>query len=642
MPTFQFEPLPYEPDKDLTLNWDNFRGGLNTLLRETEVEDNELVEAENLMLVGAGVPTKRWGLSNYFLANATGSVRGLKGYYTTALNQLLCITDQGYLTKKSGASYAMIAGASWASGYDASMTQLDNDIYIVNGQREMVRYSSPTLAGFPTIAIPTGVLLTQISGASGTNTYAYRVSSVSNVGETLASTSVELVNQPQTLLDGTIKVSWTGTSTASGILKGYNIYGRELGDERFLGSVDAGSVNWLDSGAADPREFTYPPTADSTGGINAKYVIRFEDRLVFAGLDDDPSKVVISGRVPHHEKFDLSYGGNYIRIEPDAGDDITGLAVFERKIIVFKERSIWQITLSSLQIGNFYVWIPTAQLITASHGCIAPKTIKHVENDIFFLTRKGVYTLGYEPNVLSVLRTNEISAKVRPFFTDKTTAQLKAASAFYHDFKYGLAFPGTNKSIIYDRERLAWMGPWTFDANVFDVYTDSNDNERLLLGKDTSPDVWRIDEDYADDNGAAIATALKTKRANFGDWSRFKFIKDVYVNLEEVKGNIDIEPRIEERDGGTIITKSFTIVPAVGNSGWGADQWANTLWADSEEYVGDVEVKDTVRWVRLNKRGRNLQLIINTSGKNAVYKLLGFQALARPLGKITRGANWTV
>lgn len=647
MPILNLEPLPYEPEKELAFDWNNFRGGLNTLLRETELEDNELAQAENLILVGSGVPTKRWGTNTYFLSGATGGVRGLKGYYLADGSQeLLALTDWGYLTKKSGASYTMLTGASWASGYNAFMAQLDNDIYIVNGQREMVRYSTPTLAGFPTIARPTGVGLTQVSGGSGTNTYSYRVSAVSRVGETLATQSVVINNQPQVgesgFTRGAIACLWTGVSTASGVLAGYNVYGRDLGDERFLASVNAPSTTWIDDGVSIPKEFTYPQTADSTGGIKAKYILRFEDRLVFAGIDGEPSKVVISGRMPHHEKFDISHGGNYIKIEPDAGDDITGLTVFENKIIVFKECSIWQITLSSTQIGNFYVWVPIAQLITGSHGCIAPKSIKYVENDVFFLSRRGVYALGYEPNILNVLRTNEISVKVRPFFDERTTAEIRAATAFYHDFKYGLTFPGTNWTIIYDRERLAWMGPWTFDANIFETYIDDNNDEILLKGEDNSPNVYEVSNDYTTDDGDAIVTILKTKKETFGDWGRFKYLKEAKFAFRDIQGTINVEPLIEKQSGmANVVVNSFNVVEDIGNSGWGADQWGDCQWADSEEHGGIVSVSETVRLAKLNRRGRNLQFNIKTTDANTKYELLGIQARARPLGRITRGTSWT-
>lgn len=625
----------YNPGKSLELNWDGFRRGVNTLLKETEVGKDELVQADNLMLIGKGVPTKRWGTALYFLAGATGSVRGIRGFYQSdGTNQLLAITDQGVLTKQSGASYSIITGASWASGYNANMEQLGDKMYIVNGQREIVRYSNPTLTSFPTISTPTGLFATGLSGVSGTNTLGYRVSAIGKVGETLAASSYALSNQPATPEEGSVKVTWTAVSAASGDLLGYNVYGRNLGDERFLGSVDQFTTTYIDNGSAIPSEFTYPPTADSTGGVKAKYIKRFQDRLVYAGISGEPSKVVISGRWPNQEKNDVSYGGNICIIEPDAGDNITGLEVFEQRIIVFKERSIWQITLSGSQAGNFFIWTPELQLITRSHGAIAPRSIMAVENDIFFLTRKGVYALGYEPNVLVVLRTNEISAKIRPFFESLTPTQLMGATAFYHEFKYGISFPGKDKTVVYDRERLAWMGPWDRDGNVYETYYDSSNNEHLLSGSDTDAQVVEYDSSFGDDLGTAIATILRTKKDDFGDWTKFKNLRTVQTEFRNVSGTVNVDIRLQTRDGQVTTTKSFNISPASSNAGWASFLWGDAKWGDTPESGAASDTNEIYRRAELGgKTTRTMQVIISTSNRNDNYELLSIRATANVMGK---------
>lgn len=624
----------YKPAKDTELNWDSFRKGLNILLRETELEKDELAKAENLMLVGKGVPTKRWGTSQYFLAAATGAVRSIGGFYKQdGTNELLAITDQGLLTKKSGTSYSLITGASWSSGAVIGMAQIANSMYISSDSRELVRYSSPTLVGFPTIATPAGVFATQISGASGTTDYSYRISAVSNVGETLASSAYILGNQPQDPTVGTIKVTWSAVSAATTVLSGYNVFGRRLGDERFLGFVDEPNTTFIDDGSSTPEELTYPPTADTTGGIKAKYIKRFQDRLIYAGVADDDSKVVISGREPFQERNDWSYGGGYISIEPNAGDPITGLEIFEDRIIVFKERSIWEVTISGQTIGNYFVVTPSAKLITKSHGCIAPESIQAVENDVFFLSRKGVYALGYEPNILSVLRTNEISAKIRPFFDTLTTSQLKKAVAFYDDFKYGLTFPGSNKTMVYDRERLAWMGPWTKDGNTFLVYYDSSGDKKLVYGDDETPDVILYDSGSKTDKGSAFTTSLITKKEDYGDWTIFKNIKTVFTLFRNISGTVNVEIRVQDRYGDITTVKSFSITStSVTNTGWGSDLWGDTQWGDSENAGSAADINEVHRWSNLNTQARNVQILVNTTTGSSNYELLAVRSTAKPIG----------
>lgn len=636
----------YKPQKGVNFVWDTFRRGLNTLLRENEIGKDELAQADNILLIGKGVPTKRWGTALFNQAgNATGSVRGLKGYYTSnGTVELLSITDDGFLTKKSGASYSLIAGASWASGHNAYMTQLDDSIYIVNGQRELVRYSLPTLNGFATIGVPVIAGASNLSNATGSTIKSYRASAVSEVGETVASNPFELISQPVSLggvNGGTIRVAITPPSTASGILAGINVYGRDSGSERFLGFLPGNATIFLDDGSSIPKEFTFPPTADSTGGPKAKYIKRFFDRLVFAGIDGEPSKVLISGRVPNQEKFDLSYGGNYINIEPDAGDNITQIEVYRDRIIVFKERSIWQITLTFEAIGNFFVTTPVLQLITASTGCIAPRSVVPVENDIYFLSRRGVNSLGYESGfAIDALRSNEISVKVRPFFKNLTVPQKVGATATYYDFKYIISFPGLDRTMVFDRERLAWIGPWTTDANMFETFYDENNAEHLLFGRDDSALVDEYSESLQSDKGSAIQTVLRTRQEDFGDWSQFKNIRNVFTQFRNITGEVSADITLEQRNGAVISAESFSVEPNTGASGWGADLWGSALWGGTNAEVGGVDSQQTIRWADLNKSARTVQLTVRTNGISSNFELLGIRGKATGISAGFLPSSW--
>src|SRR3990167_271626 len=195
MPLFRARSPFYRQPKEVGFNWENFVGGLNTLFEETEIANNELAKAQNLILVGKGIPNKRWGTGLYFTSSATGTVRGMSGFYQVdGTNKLLAITDEGYLNERNGSSFTNIAGVSWASGYNVEMAQIANKMYFVGGNREMARYSNPTLVGFPTIGQPSSVGASQLSGASGSRTFSYRVTHTTDVGETLPSTAVSLQN----------------------------------------------------------------------------------------------------------------------------------------------------------------------------------------------------------------------------------------------------------------------------------------------------------------------------------------------------------------------------------------------------------------------------------------------------------------
>lgn len=650
MPNFNTSVPAFKSQRPQVISWDDFRLGLNTLLNATEIKGNELAQADNLMLTGLGTPTKRWGFQTYFMAGATGAVRGLQAYYNGSTNELLALTDWGILTKKSNASYTIISGVSWPSGYEAVMTQLDNKVYIVQQNRELVRYNGSTLIGFNTIATPQTGFITNLSGASGIGeltSVSYRVGAEGRIGETLSSTPISLASVQADPTKHRVRMTWTTVSAASGDLTGYTIYGRYPGQQTFLTRVTKDTLTYDDDGTDEPSLTVEPPTADTTGGPKAKFMERFKDRLIMAGIANEPTKVMFSGRVPNQEKFHWSYGGGYVLIDPDSGESITGIKILRDKILVFKERSIWELSLGTVEIGNFTLTDPQYQLLTASHGAVSHKTIVPVEDDVFFLSRRGVYAVGYKPNILNVLSTTEISAKVRNIFETLNPAKWTMAAAEYKDFKYIISYPESgqsmnNKIMVFDRERTAWMGPWNIPAGSLYRYYDSTNSERLVFGSTASPYVHDLSSDYTTDNGIAIDTTLRTRKEDFGSWNLFKTLKNIFLQLRDVTGSVSVDIFIEQRNGQVTSAKSLSITPTTGNAGWGSYQWGNTQWGDSPEDVGSGDVTEILRWIRLNVTGRLIQIQVKTSDGSANYKLLGIKIEGQTQGKGSIPASYRV
>jgi len=645
MPILRKRSRKYKQPKDVEINWGEFKGGLNLLLKPSELKGNELAQADNLMLVGSGVPTKRWGTANYFLAGTATTnnrVRGLFGaYFNSDTNQLLAITDDGYLVRKSNASYAIITGASWASGYNMEMAMLNDYVYLCNGNENLRKYSvtssGATLATYAKLSTPTGLYATNISGATGLTEYSWRVSAESQVGETLASTAISLASVPQDLTEGSVRIGWTPVSAASGILKGYVIYGREAGDETFLSRVGKDTTTFDDDGSNTPADLATPPTADTTQGPIAKYIVPYKGKFILAGIKGSPTEIMWSGGGADVDRFHWSYGGGRQPIDKDSGDDITGLGIFQDRVIVFKERSIWEVTFTS----SGQLQIPVIKLITKSHGCVSHRTIRAVENDLFFLSRKGVYVLGYEPNIMSdVLRTSEISAKIRPYIEGKTPSEFEESTASYTDYKYILSLG--SRMVIYDRERMCWMGPWNLKGNAFLTYYDSNNEEKWLMGDREGGYVTEMNAAYKDDKGTAFTTLLRTKQEDFGDWTRFKTIKDVYTRFRNVLGNVGVNIRLEERDGTTITAESYSVTAQMGSSGFGTEIFGNTIFGDSENTAGYGGSQETIKWYSPHKMARTLQVEVTTSSARDAYELLGIKSIARPTGRGFTPASWRV
>lgn len=636
MPQINKKTPQYKKSKDVTAEWETFKKGLNLILRPTELGRDELAQADNVMLTGSGIITGRWGTDTYFSANSTGSIRGFGTYKNTStgVNEIFTLTDEGFLAKKQGASYSLISGTSFPSGTQFKSEQLGGITYIVSDMTPMVSYTGSTLSVFATLSAPTGVTATNFSGATGTSTQSYRITTLSNNGgETTGSTAVELTDLPQDLTDTEIRLFWT---LATGNVAGYQIYRGIPADETFLAAVGPSISSYTDRGNPS-SETILSPITNTTGGVKSKFLTKFRDRLLAVDADD-PNKLLISGRYPKQYSFNYFDGGGYIYIDPDSGEDITGIAVQPGtdKIVVYKDSSHYAVELSTVQVGNFVLLDPTYQPISTSIGCSNQGSIQTVEVDTFYFGRNGLYVTGYEPNFLNIIRTNEVSAKMRPYLDLLNDNDYKTANALYVNKKYILFFPRRKEAIVYDRERGAWTGPWKFPFGVSHAlkYIDDTGTERWVLGSSNDNQTYTFEVALNTDSGTAIQKTVRTNKETFGQWSLLKIVKLFYSLFRSITGTVTVNILAELRDGTTTNIKSFTIEGAAisGSIGWGTDLWGTAQWGTSDGSV-IVTADEITKYTQLFKSIRLLQVEVQTTTASSNFELVQLRATASSQGE---------
>ena len=631
MPIIQTGLPRYSPRKGVTIQWDSFRDGYNALFRPTELKPTELAQSDNIMLVGSGSPTGRWGTSKYFTAGSTGTVIGLGAYSTGAsISEVLAVTDSGYVTKKNGLSYTQISGQSYPSGTTVRMQQLGGYTYLTSKDVTFTQYNGSSLQVFATISPPTGVSATNYSGVSGSSAYSWKVLALSQDGnQTNPSTNIVLGNLPNDLTTTTVHVRWTSPSAAS--LSGFEIYRGTPGDETFLANVGASVSLYVDVG--DPAsESILPPLVNQTGGVKSDIVAKIGDRLLVVPYSD-PSKLMISGRYPDQSKFSWASGGGYIYIDPGGGS-ITSVApqLGSDKIIVTKEYSVYAVTLNTVTIGNYVILDPQYQPISTLTGCANPDTMVTVENDQFYFGRKGVYVVGYEPNFLNLIRTNEVSARIRPYLDGLSANDYKTACAFYVNNKYVLSFPLRKEVVVYDRERGCWLGIWKlpFGLSRLLKVVDSTSTERWVVGSKESNLVYTFEPSINNDDGVTITKTIRTKKEFFNTWASLKTINFLYFLFRNITGSTTINVFLEDRNGNISTVKTFTIEGSAiaGDTGWGIDMYGTAQYGTSsgEVVVSTDEIK---RWVTLFKQGTILQFEITSTSANSNFELLGIRATAQ-------------
>lgn len=647
MPSLNTSIPAFTPQRIFEANYEGFSGGLNTFFKPTEVRKDELVRSDNCMLIGKGVVTSRWGSEVFFTAGS-GDVKYMDVYNNiqTSTRELLALTDAGYLVKKSGVSYSVIAGASFASGCVASFTQIGNFEYIASSSNNLSRYNGTNIQTYTAISRPTlsgGVSL--ISGATGTAVWSYAVTAFSVTGETIPSASVLLNNASFDREQMRVNIAWTQPSTASGAITGFGIYAGLPGEETLITTVGPTVRSIIDDGL--PQSSTFAPTADTTGGVKAKFIKRFDDRLVLAGIDGDPTMVMISGKYPFQDRFNWQNGGGFVKVAPDSGDEITGIEVvatnavgasLSASVLVFMQNSIHQIVLDFVTVGGYAILNPRVQQI-AVIGASNYKGIQNIQNNTFYFGNQGLQTVGPEANYFNILRTREVSERIKPFINSLSERDLEEVSAGYMDYKYLFSFKSLKLTMVYDYQRGCFIGPWQtpFGITSWFQYIDNDGEFKYLAGCDDGI-VRDMSSLYLTDSGTAITKQLATRKETFDNWGVLKVVRQMYLLFRDVTGTVSVNIIIENRDGSTsVIAKSFNVVNSSAGTGFGADLWGSALWGGSTGQVTQTEPEDTIRWLNLYKTARTIQveIIQTTPQTNFEFAEVKMSATFQPEGSIS-------
>lgn len=630
MPSFSDRLPSYKPTKRVPVEWITLKKGLNLRVRPTEATREEMVKADNIMLIGSGAPTGRWGTSVYFNAGATGSIRGIGTYKQDGVNEIFALTDEGFLEKKNGTSSTTITGQSWPSGSIVRSEQLGGETYIVSEDVAFTKYNGTNLSVYATISAPTGVSATNISGVTGTARVSYKI--VANTpygGHTEPSTNYVIANVPNDLTTTSIKVSWAASSAPT--LSGYEIYRGIEGGETFLTAVDPNTTSYLDIGA-DASPTISPPLTNTTGGLKSPIIKRYQNRLILV----KNSEVFVSAKYPDHTSFALMDGGGSVEIEPDSGDDITGLEIqpIADRIVVYKNYASYLVKLDFVTVGPFYLMDPTYQPISTSVGCCNQGVVATVENDTFYFGRDGIYVTGYEPNFLNIIRTNEVSARIKPYFDKLNQEDYQTACAAYINNKYILSFPRLREMVVYDRERGAFAGIWKlpFGISHMQKYIDGSGTEHWVIGSSEANIVYEFSPNINNDNGEAIVKTIRLNKESFGDWTVLSILEYFYILFRAITGTVTVNIIIEDKDGNNVNAKTLTITGSEvsGLTGWGSDLWGEVTWGDCNYTDYSASLDEIPRWGTIFKQIRSAQLEISSTSTDSNFEFLSATMKAKP------------
>ena len=600
-----------------------FIGGLNLFQDETAIKNGELTEAKNIQLSVDGIEP-RGGTYHYGTESGTRVLGAFPYYGSDGARELLRFAKgaNDKLQKYVNGVPTDIGTKTFDDSVPMNFVQANDRVYIFNGVDNLSYYDGTTVQTYTALTTPANLTVTP-SGTTGSTTYSYRVSAFNSVGETVACTSVQTTTG-NAVLNATNYNALNWDDVAGAI--GYNIYGRYatgLG-ETYLGTVYVSEYN--DKGQDDPSTSILAPEANSTLGIIGSMPIFAISRIFVAGIKGNTSRLAFSGTGEKVGDFSTpSFGAGGVDVFKNDGSAITAIIGFQGGVIVFKENAIYKFSFTS----DGYQQL---EEIVKGFGAIGFRSVRHVENDIIFASRKdgrlAFYSLGNQENyIATVLRTNELSIKIEPYLKDVALDCLDNSAGYYYQNLYICAIPKSGSTLndriwVLDTRFGAWVYWEGLSPNMFVAFLDDSGNEGLYYADETSGYLVEMFKDERNDSGVAIDVLWATKSFNQGQFNKQKRYHNPTLQFKDVSTSTNIKGYIYL--DGVENSAEFTInQQTLSGGGVGAFIVGETLPGDAPSTSIDsggssdipVEIYDILR-------GRSIKYVFSCNTLNSYFKFL--------------------
>lgn len=653
--------MKFEPSrnrrKDDTIDILEFQGGNSSLVQEARMDSKFAVQSTNLMQVQDGLWKTRWGTGYYGEAHDStidGASEFVKSDGTT---ELITISNGVAYKSTDGGTLTSISGATFTAGLQCYFMQIAGYLYIANGTDALARYNGTTLTTYTEINAPTGLTASLVASGltSGVYTYYAQVTALNEVGETTGSTEASItVNKVRdSWVAGTDKISWSWASVANATR--YQIYlSDQAGYEVLLGDSDV--TSFIDDGTRDLNNYIEVPDDNTTGAPKFVSMAVSGNRIWATNNSEDMYKVYFSGTGNFIGTFSDFYGGGWINLEK-GGREIpiavkhyqsgtgTGVATVLAKTPDGRG-AVWQITISSATVGDTSFSVPSATKVVGSFGTESVLGVVNTPNNLAFPNRKGWFDLGAEKNYYGVLRTNEKSQNIRPYWRSLSGAGMSSVCAYYYDAKIFISVPtssaGNDRIIVWDDERSNWAVDWSFGARQFLEYTDTAGNTRFLFIPTTGTKLIEISENILNDLGAAFTQTYLSPLMPVSKVKTDIFsLKEAIVELGNPRGAINFQVLGIGKDNSFSTIATATITDFGSNTGIGTDLFGEAYFSETQVsalggadawaiYLLDAPSTYTQSTVKkaIRKRAKlyNIQFKISSTTADTSFTILSFQA----------------
>jgi hypothetical protein len=538
--------------------------------------------------------------------NPDGAQEYVKADGTT---ELIVVSNGTVYKSTDGGSWSAITGATFTAGVQCYFMQLGgydssnvfhNYLYIANGTDVLARYDGSTLTTYSSLSAPANLTASLVASglSSGTHTYYGQVTALNAVGETIGSTEASITTNKlrEDWSAATDKGIYWGWNAVTGATR-YQLYiANTQGYEALLATTDA--TSFVDDGTAVINPYVQVPYDNTTTAPKFTSMCTSNNRIFATNNSADMYKVYFSGTGRNIGAFSDFYGGGWINLERGGKEIPIAVKHYQsgtgegRATVLCKtsngQGAVWQISIISATVGDATFSIPSASKVVGSFGTESLLGVVQATNNLAFPNRKGWFSLGSQVNYFGILRTNELSSNIRPYWRSLVGSKISGIAAYFYDAKIFISVPtsstGNDRIIVYDEERGNWSTDWTIGAKQFFEYTDSGGNTHLLYIPTSGTQLIELSENFLNDQGTAFNQSYISPLIPVSkDKTDIMSLLEAVVELGKPQGvvNFQILGIGKNNTFSTLATKTITNFGS--NTGIGSDLFGDFYYTSTND-----------------------------------------------------------
>jgi hypothetical protein len=341
---------------------------------------------------------------------------------------------------------------------------------------------------------------------------------------------------------------------------------------------------------------------------NGKYLTVFQNKLIISGDNENVNTVYYSDELPEY----FPALDNQFDVDTELGDKVSGLASNQSALFAFKDRSIHALT-GELFNDQYRV----DRLQGGDVGCTSHHTIAEIKGKLFFLGKKGVFSIK-----IGDIEPEEVSYNIEPIFRDflfPYNFEKAVAINWFQKDKYILFLPiegtsiggdqytdiGDSQIVVYDYAREAWL-PWKsldLQGGAAILGDTLYFSERRLgtVSANVESNLYQILDnndiyDYADHSDPisfewASHWETMSEPDIYKKFLRLKMhsLDSSINNFESQSFTVDVETQI---DYNNTPSSSYTL-DYTGDAGWGYFSWGIDGWGSVRKLKDKFKLKFT-------------------------------------------------